>query len=86
MKTEKIFGKINKMSLCKCDNCEQQIKISERYHRTFDICNGKKEKETVLVTGCSTRCLLEWYEKQNKYEKIESNNKRYQNCCDRGGF
>ena len=45
-----------------------------------------KQKETVYVTGCSTKCLLQWYENQEKVQFKELPNSRFRGSFGGGTF
>lgn len=48
---------------------------------------GRKEKKSVEVTGCSTRCMIEWYNRQQKWEVAEQKDgPRFQGCFGGGAF
>lgn len=62
-----------------CYSCNKLVKKSERYERAFEIFkvdkNGKKNKEIINAFACSTKCLHEWYENQNKWVQSEEKEK-----------
>lgn len=54
-----------------CINCYIEVNPKLRYEKNFDVIVTNdsttiKSKESINVIGCSSKCLHEWYSKQEK--------------------
>lgn len=71
-----------------CYGCNNVVKKSERYERSFEIIDydekGNKIKQTVNAYACSTKCLHDWYNTQDKWITPESEYYHKHRICNTG--